>query len=81
MRTPPFPRRMRALLALLLVASAATPLAAADHTGCAPNGYGYECHVLVGPVCHEVDLRVGQPSTWRNCTSREPVETVRDLLP
>jgi hypothetical protein len=68
--------RVLALLILLTaVAAPAAPLAAASHTGCSPNGYGYTCHVNVGPVCEEVELRVGQPSTWRRCWD------LRDLLP
>lgn len=66
---------MKSLLVALLLVAAATPLAAASHTGCSPNGYGYACHVNVGPVCEEIDLRVGQPSTWTRCWH------IRDVLP
>lgn len=68
---------MRVLFLLVLLAAVATaaPPAAASHTGCSPNGYGYTCHVNVGPVCEEVELRVGHTSTWHRCWD------LRDLLP
>lgn len=66
--------RVLAALAILLAVTGA-PLAAASHTGCSPNGFGYTCHVNAGPVCYELDLRVGQPSTWTRCWD------LRDILP